>query len=95
MVTDGGGGPAYLTVGAVDEGPLSQQVLQGPRQVLGEGGHGENLRHPARHVRHGLVGEAHLQSLVAPLQPAGAGGWGWWRRDTWFVCVVDLVDCKL
>ena len=72
----GGGGPAYLTVGAVDEGPLAQQVLQGPRQVLGEGGHGENLRHPARHVRHGLVGEAHLQSLVAPLQPAGAGGWG-------------------
>jgi len=71
-----GSQPTYLAVGTVDEGALVQQVAQEVGQVPGERGHVQHLRHPARHVGHGLVGEAHLQGLVAPLQPAGGTGGG-------------------
>lgn len=59
----------YLTVGTVDERSFSQQVLEEGRQVSGQQTDVQNLGHPSRHIHHGLMREAHVQSSVASFQP--------------------------
>lgn len=59
----------YLAVGTVDECSFREQVLEEGWQVPGQRGDGQNLSHPARHINHGLMGEAHIKSSVAPFQP--------------------------
>lgn len=63
----------YLAVGAVDERSFSQQVSEEGWQFSGQRHHLQDLRHAARHVHHGLVGEAHIQSSVASFQPVATG----------------------
>lgn len=61
--------PTYLAVGTVDERSSSQQVSEKGWEVLGQQGDIENLSHPARHIHHRLVREAHVQGSVAAFKP--------------------------
>lgn len=59
----------YLAVATVDECSFRQQISKKGWQVFRKRGNGENLSHPACHINHGLVREAHVQSSVATFQP--------------------------
>lgn len=50
----------YLAVGTVDECSFREQVLEEGWQVPGQRCDGQNLSHPARHINHGLMREAHI-----------------------------------
>lgn len=60
----------YLAVSTVDESSFGQQVTQQGRQVPGQRCDVQDFSHPACHVHHGLMGEAHIQGSVASFQPA-------------------------
>lgn len=59
----------YLGVGTVNECTFGQQVSEEMWQVSGQRCGAQNLSDPTRHINHGLMREAHIQSSVSSFYP--------------------------
>lgn len=64
----------HLSVCTVNKSSFRQEGLQESSQIAWQVSHLEDLSHPSCHVYHGLVREAHVEGLVAPLESARMKG---------------------
>lgn len=60
----------HPSVCTVDKSSFRQKGLQESSQIACQVSHLENLSYPSCHIYHSLMREAHVESLVAPLESA-------------------------